>query len=268
MNTLPTDVLTLSVPPVLPGHDTEAEFEIDYDSLVTEDHKPVDRIFIEKLYRLWTRPLYASWPGPGPGRLFLVLTDVGWFYQHKTPAVAPDCLLSLDVTGPKDLQVKQGHSYYQWDMGKQPDVVIEAVSDKVGGEESFKKNLYARLGVPYYAVYDPKHILSKETLRVYELVGGVYRLGEAGPWPTIGLGLRLWQGKFEGFEDTWLRWCDANGEIIPTGEERAAELAEQARLADERIREADDRARLADERIRELEAELRRLKGEPPAESL
>ena len=54
--------------------------------------------------------------------------------------------------------------------------------------------------------------------------------GEAGPWPTVGLGLRLWQGKFEGFEDTWLRWCDANGEIIPTGEERAVQLAEQAFL--------------------------------------
>lgn len=80
MNTLPTDVLTLSVPPVLPGHDTEAEFEIDYDSLVTEDHKPVDRIFIEKLYRLWTRPpvcqLARTWTGtafPGADRRGLVL---------------------------------------------------------------------------------------------------------------------------------------------------------------------------------------------------
>jgi Uma2 family endonuclease len=233
-----------------PTLEPEQESEIDYESLVTEDHKPVDRIFLEKLYRLLTHALYASWPGPGPGRSFLVLANVGWFYQRSTPAVVPDVLLSLDVTAPQDLQVKQGHSYYQWDLGKPPDVIVETVSDRTGGEESFKKDLYARLGVPYYAVFDPKHLLSGDTLRTYELVGGAYRLGEAGPWPTVGLGLRLWQGTFEGCDDTWLRWCDANGEIIPTGEERAAALAQQVRQADERIRE--------------LEAELRRLKGEPP----
>jgi hypothetical protein len=256
MSALPTQVPDSGL---VPAPALEPEPEIDYDSLVTEDHKPVETFFIEKLCRLLTRPLYASWPGPGPGRTFLVQANVGWFYQRKTPAVVPDVLLSLDVTGPQDLHVKQGHSYYQWDLGKPPDVVIEAVTDRTGGEESFKKNLYARLGVAYYAVYDPRHLLSDDTLRIYELLGRVYRPGEAGPWPTIGLGLRLWQGKFEGFDDTWLRWCDAGGEIIPTGEERAAAEAERAR-------QAEEHARLADERVRELEAELRRLKGEPPAE--
>jgi hypothetical protein len=222
------------------------ETEIDYDALVTEDHKPVDRIFIEKLYRLLTRPLYASWSGPGAGRPFLVLVNVGWFYQRKTPAVVPDCLLSLDVTCPEDVQARQGHSYYQWDMGKPPEVVIEVVSDAKGGEESFKKTFYARLGVSHYAAFDPGRILSGDVLRTYELVGGAYRLGEAGPWSNVGLGLRLWEGRFEGVEETWLRWCDAGGEVIPTGEERA---------------------RQADDRIRELEAELLRLKGERPPQA-
>jgi Uma2 family endonuclease len=232
---------TVTPPLVVSDIETGVDPDIDYDALVTEDHKPVDRIFLEKLYRLLTRPLYASWPGPGEGKSFLVLVDVGWFYQHKTPAVVPDCLLSLDVTCPKDLHVKQGHSYYQWDMGKQPDVVIEAVSDRTGGEETFKKHLYARLGVPHYAVFDPEHLLSSDSLRTYELVAGTYRLGDPGPWPNIGLGLRQWEGTFEGVQDVWLRWCDAKGEIVPTGEERA---------------------RQAEERIRELEAQLRQLKGE------
>jgi Uma2 family endonuclease len=250
MSSLPITVPP-SVPPLSPG--LEAAPDIDYDALVTEDHKPVDRIYLEKLYRLLARPLYASWPGPGEGRPFLVLVNVGWFYQRKTPAVVPDCLLSLGVTCPEDLQVKEGHSYYQWDMGKQPDVVIEVVSDRTGGEESSKKDLYARLGVPHYAVFDPRHLLGEQTLRTYELVVGNYRPGDPGPWPNIGLGLRMWQGKFEGHEDDWLRWCDARGEIIPTGEERA--------------RQAEERTREAEERIRALEAELRQLKGEPPAET-
>jgi Uma2 family endonuclease len=252
MSASPSDALSAPVPPA-PTLDAAEDHEIDYDSLVTEDHKPVERIYLEKLYRLLTHALYTSWPGPGSGRPFLVLANVGWFYQRTTPAVVPDILLSLDVNAPPDLQVKQGHSYYQWDMGKPPDVVIEAVSDRTGGEESFKKDLYAHLGVAYYAILDPRHLLSGETLRTYECRGRAYQPVEAGPWPTIGLGLRLWTGRFEGVEDTWLRWCDAHGEIIPTGEERA--------------RAAEERARAAEERLRELEAELRRLKGEPPAET-
>jgi Uma2 family endonuclease len=227
-----------------PSCPAEQELEIDYDALVTEDHKPVERIFIEKQYRLLTEPLYTNWPGPAPGRPFLVLANVGWFYQRKTPAVVPDCLLSLDVVGPPDLHVKQGHSYYQWDMGKSPDVVIEAVSDRMGDEEAFKKDLYARLGVPYYAIFDPEHFLSTDTLQVHELVAGDYRRADPGPWPRIGLGLRLWQGRYEGCEQQWLRWCDAHGEIIPTGGERLTEQAEHMRL---------------------LEAEVKRLKGESPA---
>ncbi len=232
--------------------------DIDYDALVTEDHKPVDNIFIEKQYRLLTHPLYASWPGPGEGRSFMVVVNVGWFYQRKTPAVVPDCLLSLDVTFPEDLHVKQGHSYYQWDMGKQPDVLIEMVSDRMGGEDSYKKKLYARLGVPYYVIFDPKHLLSADTLQTYELAGRTYRLVDSGPWAEVGLGLRLWQGEFEGCADVWLRWCDAHGDIIPTGEERAKQAEEDNRQAKERIRQLEERNRL-------LEAELRQMKGTPPA---
>ncbi len=257
MHTLPTDAP--AVPPVVAsGLDAEPEVEPSYDNLLTEDHKPVERILIEKLYRLLTHTLYASWPGPSPGRPFLALANVGWFYREKTPAVAPDFLLSLGVTCPEDLHVKQGRSYYQWQMGKPPDVIIEVVSDKLGGEDSFKRDLYARQGVAYYAIYDPEHHLSEEPLRTLELSGGTYQSTSRGPWPTIGLGLRLWQGAFEGHQDTWLRWCDAGGEIIPTAEERAARLTERAARAEE----AEARAARAEEQVRRLEEELRRLRGE------
>jgi Uma2 family endonuclease len=266
--------------------------EPNYEHLITEDHKPVERILIEKLYRLLTEPLYVNWPGPGPGRSFLVLANVGYFYEPRTPAVSPDCLLSLDVSCPEDLHSKQGHSYYQWRMKKPPEVIIEVVSDRKGGEDGFKRNLYARLKVPYYVIYDPDHYLSKETLQTYVLRRGAYRATDAGPWPTVGLGLRLWQGRFEGVEETWLRWCDANGVIIPTGEERTAQERERAdreadraseaetrasrekararREKDRANREADranrekDRADRAEGRIRELEEKLRRSNDERP----
>lgn len=249
---------TGAIPAFVPNPAALCEVEIDYDALVTEDHKPVERILVEKLYRLLTHPLYASWLGPADGRSFLVVANVGWFYQEKGPPIVPDCLLSLDVTCPPNLHVKQGHSYYNWAMGKPPDVLIEAVSDKLGDEDSFKMELYARQGVPYYAIFDPDHYLSAETLRTFELVGRVYHPVQPGPWPTIGLGLRLWEGAFEGHHDTWLRWCDAKGEIIPTAEERAAQ-------AEQLAAQEKERAVQAEQRIRQLEEELRRLKGQTPA---
>jgi hypothetical protein len=220
------------------------------DALVTEDYKPFESILVEKLYRLLTSPLYANWSGPGEQAPFLVLANVGLFYKAKTPAVVPDCLFSLDVRCPEDLHIKQGHSYYVWLMGKPPDVVIEIVSDKLGGEDGYKRDLYAQIGVPYYAIFDPDHYLSEDTLRTYHLNGRKYRPVEPGPWEDIDLGLRVCEGVIEGVEDTWLRWCDANGEIIPTAEERAAALAEDLRQKDERIRQ--------------LEKEVRRLKKKRP----
>ncbi|MEM7063455.1 MAG: hypothetical protein AAF572_09865 [Cyanobacteria bacterium P01_B01_bin.77] len=53
----------------------------------------------------------------------------------------------------------------------------------------------------------------------------------------VDVGLKLWEGTFE--EDVprlWLRWCDLNGQVIPTGAEgqgierqRADRLAERLR---------------------------------------
>jgi Uma2 family endonuclease len=250
----------------LPTPEKIDEAAIDYESFVTEDNKPLDSFFLEKLLRLLTQPLFANWPGPGPGRPFIVCANVGYFYQPKASAVVPDVMLSLDATFPANVLEKRGRSYYQWDVGKPPDVVIEAVSDRTGGEAGFKKKLYARLGVPYYAIFDPLHLLSRRTLRTYERHGKRYQAVEPGPWPSIGLGLRLWEGAFETVEaPCWLRWCDAGGELIPTAEEGARQDRERARQADEHARQADERARQADERTRQLEEELRRLKGEPSA---
>ena len=39
--------------------------------------------------------------------------------------------------------------------------------------------------------------------------------------PGIELGLRLWTGRYEDHDNTWLRWTDAAGTPIATGAERA-----------------------------------------------
>ena len=106
------------------------------DDLVTEDDAPVDSIFTEKQQRLLTEPLYSSWAAPVEGGAFLALANVGWFYKYREPPLVPDVLLSLDAAPAGDLRSKEGRSYFQWLIGKPPQVIIEIVSDKRGGEES------------------------------------------------------------------------------------------------------------------------------------
>jgi hypothetical protein len=49
------------------------------------------------------------------------------------------------------------------------------------------------------------------------------------------LGLTFWRGAFEeSTERDWLRWCDADGQLIPLGEERAQAETERANAAEAR----------------------------------
>ncbi|HWG45781.1 MAG TPA: Uma2 family endonuclease [Gemmataceae bacterium] len=240
------------------------------DNVVTEDGVPVESVFAEKQYRLLTDPLYNSWPGPGEGRPFLVMTNVGLFHTYKQPPLVPDCLLSLDVRAGEDLREKENHSYFLWVFGKPPDVVIEIVSDKRGDEEDFKKSAYAHMRVSFYVIFDPDDLLRGGVLRAYALHRGKYKAIAPRWLPAVGLGLTLWQGAYEGATDTWLRWCDREGRVIPSGGERAVEATQKVDAAiqrvDEAIQKVNEATRKADEanqKAERLAAQLRALGVKP-----
>ncbi len=202
----------------------------DVEHLVTEDDTPVDNVFSEKQQRLLTEPLYSSWAGPEPRLPFVAMSNVGLFFAIRLPPLVPDALLSVGVEMPADIRVKRHRSYFVWEYAKSPDVVIEVVSNREGGEDAEKLVGYAQFGVRYYVIFDPDRLLSNETLRGYRLEGPRFRQQEGPVWfPDIGLGLSLWQGRYEDHDNTWLRWVDARGAPIPTGHERAERLAEQLR---------------------------------------
>ncbi|WP_375466458.1 hypothetical protein [uncultured Nostoc sp.] len=98
---------------------------------------------------------------------------------------------------------------------------------------------------------------------MYELRGRQY-IPMSEQWLTeVELGLCLWEGTYEGKRDVWLRWCDATGNMIPTGAERAEQerlRAEQERLRAEQEREAKETAL---QRAERLAAQLRALGVEP-----
>jgi Uma2 family endonuclease len=230
-----------------------AEFEARVAELITEDDTPVDSLFSEKQQRLLVHTLYTGWTPPPDeehpqgGRVFWSAANVGLFPVVKNPAIVPDVFLSLDVAAPDWPKVR---SYFFWEFGKGPDVVIEIVSNTNGGELGGKKSDYKRLRVPYYVVFDPQLWLKQDVLQVFGFQGGKYeRLDDA--WlPEIGLGLTLWHGIFELKEDTYLRWCDREGKLLPTGQERAEREAPHA------AKEAEARQK-AEQRVARLAAKLR-----------
>jgi hypothetical protein len=115
------------------------EMHPSVDDLVTENDAPVANIYSEKQLRLLTRPLYSSWPGPQDDPRFSALANVGLFFALDEPPIVPDVLLSLRVNRPGDLSMKQNRSYFIWVFGKFPDAVVEIVSNREGGELSFKR---------------------------------------------------------------------------------------------------------------------------------
>ena len=249
------------------------------DDIEVEDGKPLDSSYQEKLHRILTESLFASWPGPGGGRPFLVLSNVGLFYAVKESPLVPDIMLRLDVDQNRDLSRKENQSYFTWIVGKPPNVVIEFVSDKRGREATYKMTEYADIGITYYAIFDPKRKLSPDTLKIHRLVGGSYQLMQGNQLDGIGLGLVLWQGKYEGADATWLRWCDTDGVVIPTGKERGDEARRQAdeeqkravtarKWAGEEQKRADELADRADkvlQRNERLAAKLREMGIDPDA---
>jgi len=226
--------------PVLPP-----ELIPSVDDLVTEDDTPVDNLYSEKQQRLLTEPLYSSWK---PDRLFLAAANVGLFYAIRQPPLVPDALLSLDVEAPEDWSLKRNRSYFLWEFGKAPEAVIEIVSNTGGGETTDKMLKYAQIGILYYAIYDPWQKVQAEPLRVFVLRDKSYVPCPAEWLPVLNLGLALWHGQFENSEGEWLRWCDREGRVIPTGAERAEQADQRAEQESRRAEQERQRAEQADQR--------------------
>ena len=212
-------------------------------NLVTEDDEPVDNLYSAKQQRLLVEPLYSSWTPPPVEeetvpmpRPFLADANVGIFFSVSQQPLVPDMFLALDIEVGKDWNADETRSYFVWEFGKVPEAVVEIVSNKEGNELTGKMKRYAEWGITYYIVFDPFHELSETTLCVYELGFGK-RLCPRKDFllPTLGLCLTLWEGEYEGIHDTWLRWCDQDGQLIPTGKEGRDQEAARADSAEAEV---------------------------------
>ncbi len=243
---------------------TKPEYDwrkLDIEDVITEDDTPVDGILADKQHRFLVQILNnPHLPPPLGQEPFVACTNVGLFSMHLSQPLVPDVFLSLNVKLPHDIFAKRHRAYFIDIYGKPPEVVVEVVSNRKGGEDSKKLREYALIGVRYYVIYDPEKHLSKQVLRSYELQGRTY-VPLSFPWlAQVNLGLTLWQGVYEGREGTWLRWCDYSRQILLTDAEQERLAKEQERLAKEQEQLAREQEHLAKER---LAAKLRELGVDP-----
>jgi hypothetical protein len=272
-------------------NEDEIVTELDISHLTIEDDTPVDNFQSEEQQRLLVEPLYSAKALPVP---FLAAANVGLFYRLKGDPIVPDVMVSLRVQRPDDFSERRNRSYLAWEFGKLPEVCIEIVSNREGDELALsqkskqkgktltKKEIYAEIRVRYYVVFDPlRQIQSSDEmngalLRVWSIAGDGYTeitpsqgIQQVGQWVWlngVGIGLTLWEGQFED-EGTrlWLRWCDQNGQVIPTGAE--GQELERQRAEAERQRAEAERQRAEAERQRaERLAERLRVLGIDPNE--
>lgn len=148
-------------------------------------------------------------------------------------------LRNKDFKGPDFfvvLAVPQGErrSWVVWEEGKAPDLVIELLSNSTASADKNEKKLIYQnqMRVPEYFWYDP---FNSEDLAGFSIQKGVYQPITANAQnqlvsQSLGLGLQLWQGKYQGINATWLRWANLTGDLLPTPEEKQRQRADKAEL--------------------------------------
>lgn len=147
------------------------------------------------------------------GNLFL-------YYVKGNPraVVAPDLFLVKGV--PKGRR----RIYKLWEEGRVPSLVIELTSDSTPDEDVFKKkDIYERLGVGEYFLFDPYEDYLRPSLQGHRLADGRYLPIEPeadGSLRSLTTGLLLRR------KGEMLRLVDAaTGEPLPWEEESEEELA-------------------------------------------
>ena len=183
-------------------------------------------------------PAYVS------GNMFL-------YYEEGNPraVVAPDVFVALGVPD------RDRDTYLLWEESKGPDFVVEVTSRSTRREDQGRKReVYARLGVSEYFLYDPRAEYLNPPLRGFRLRGGVYhpvlaRRSPEGPLALLSevLGLELRDSR----EEQLLRLHDPEtGHVFLTHHE-----------SDEALEEESVARQALEDRIVQLEARLRVLEG-------
>ena len=187
--------------------------------------------------------------------------------------VIPDAFLSLGVERRKASRKIEGLnrgrlSYAVWEeSGVVPTLTLEMVSQTPGGEYGEKMEIYRRLGVLYYVLYNPFHWErdQHQPFEVYKLVDGQYQQQISEPYwmPEVGLGIGRAVQTVGGIDMEVLLWHDEQGHAYPVPEEELRRMRSQIEAAQTQVEAAQKRAEQAEQRAAQMAEYLRSLGLDP-----
>lgn len=174
---------------------------------------------------------------------YFIGQDCGIYWERTDPPAlgckAPDWYLVLGV--PHLLDGIMRRSYVLWQEMVSPLMLLEYASD--GGAEERdatpKRGKFwvyeRRIRPPFYGIFLPE----QGAIEMYHVVEDRFArmpANAAGRFPIAALGVELgiWHGNYGGYEFGWMRWWDAHGNLLLTGEERVAKSEERATKSEER----------------------------------
>lgn len=169
--------------------------------------------------------------------------DMGIYHTtgaHPKVPVVPDGFLSVGVDRRKG--GKSRRSYIVWEEDNIPPILtLEVVSHTPGGEYDEKLEIYAKLGVLYYVIYNPEFWRRDGHLpfEVYKLVDRNYvlQVGEPLWMPEIGLGIGRCQLADDPLGREVLSWYDSQRNRHLSEAEAERQRAEAERQRAERLAE-------------------------------
>ena len=195
-----------------------------------------------------------------PDGQYAIGQDSGIYWRMTEPpekgAEAPDWFYVPNV--PPTLNGQSRRSYVLWQEFIAPLIILEFVSG-TGKEErdrtpwTGKFFIYEQVIRPaFYGIYE----VQKSSIELYRHVTNHFELvvaNERGHFPIVELGVEIgiWQGVYQNLELPWLRWWDANGNLLLTGWENSEQ--ERQRAEQERQRAEQERQR-AENLIAQLRA--------------
>lgn len=196
-----------------------------------------------------------------PDKQYTIGNDSGIYWKLTDPPLdgckSPDWYLILGV--PPMLAGKRRRSYVMWKERKVPLIAIEYVSGD-GSEERDRTPQTGKfwvyeheIQIPYYAIYEAEW----SRLEVNRLVNRIYEKcepNERGHYPIAPLGVELgiWDGVIANMDGPWLRWWDANGNLLLSSKEKTEAAGLRIQVERQRAESAEERAKVLAEKLRFL----------------
>ncbi len=250
-----TPIPDLDLPPGLGHWPNHLELPCEDGTFVHNFQEHPQAILLSDPLQPWLQRMY-------PDGHYCIGQDCGIYYRlaREPPygkAIAPDWFFVPNVPPLRDGQLRR--SYVMWDEPGAPLIVLEFVSGSGAEERDRTPNtgkfwIYEHMIRPaFYGIYEP----DPGRIEMYRFV-----LDHFEPMPPnerghfsiapMGLELGIWKGLHQNVDLPWARWYDRDGQLLPTGHERAEQERQRAEQERQRAEQERQRAERLAKRLREL----------------